>query len=135
MAHILVVDGEQSILDVLTRFLTREGHTVRTALNGRAGLAAAQAEHPELMILAVTMTEIDGFTVCRRLKDDPQTAQIPIILLTGLIEPEYRAQGMAAGADVYHTHPFDRALLAEQIRSLLDGRQPTSPTGQDGDRA
>ena len=66
-AKILVVDDEPSIVDVLTRFLSREGYTVMTAVNGREALECVRQEPPDLILLDVTMPELDGFTVCQQL--------------------------------------------------------------------
>jgi CheY-like chemotaxis protein len=111
-AQILVVDDEPSVIDVLTRFLRREGYNVSTASNGREALDKVQQEAPDLILLDVVMPIMDGFAACQRLKEDPQTALIPIVFLSGLDEPEYRTQGIEAGADDYLTHPFDKSRLA-----------------------
>ena len=83
-AKILVVDDEPSIVDVLTRFLSREGYSVVTAVNGREALEQVRQEPPDLILLDVTMPEMDGFKVCQQLKEDQSTALIPITMLTGL---------------------------------------------------
>lgn len=116
---ILVVDDEPSIVDVLTRFLTREGYSVVTAANGREALDRVQAEQPDLILLDVTMPEIDGFTVCQRLKEDERTALIPITMLTGLDDREHRTRGIEAGADDFLTKPFEQSILRARIRSQL----------------
>src|SRR5690349_6211890 len=103
LATILFVDDEPSIVDVLTRFLTREGYNVVTATNGREALERAKQYWPDIIILDVTMPEMDGFTACEKLKADGDTTDIPILLLTGLDEHKYFLQGMKAGADDYLT--------------------------------
>ena len=77
-AKILVVDDEPSIVDVLTRFLSREGYDVVTAVNGREALERVRQDPPDLILLDVTMPELDGFAVCQQLKEDQRTALIPI---------------------------------------------------------
>ena len=119
LANILVVDDEPSIVDVLTRFLTREGYSVVTASNGREALERVQLEQPDLILLDVTMPEIDGFTVCQRLKEDERTALIPITMLTGLDDREHRTRGIEAGADDFLTKPFEQSILRARIRSQL----------------
>ncbi|MBK9714691.1 MAG: response regulator [Kouleothrix sp.] len=119
LANILVVDDEPSIVDVLTRFLTREGYGVVTASNGREALERVQLEQPDLILLDVTMPEIDGFTVCQRLKEDERTALIPITMLTGLDDREHRTRGIEAGADDFLTKPFEQSILRARIRSQL----------------
>ena len=118
-AKILVVDDEPSIVDVLTRFLTREGYAVVTAANGREALERVHQEQPDLILLDVTMPELDGFTVCQRLKEDEHTALIPITMLTGLDDREHRTRGIEAGADDFLTKPFEQSILRARIRSQL----------------
>jgi putative two-component system response regulator len=119
LAQILVVDDEPSIVDVLTRFLTREGYAVVTASNGREALERVRQEQPDLILLDVTMPEMDGFTVCQRLKEDEHTALIPITMLTGLDDREHRTRGIEAGADDFLTKPFEQSILRARIRSQL----------------
>jgi putative two-component system response regulator len=119
LAQILVVDDEPSIVDVLTRFLTREGYAVVTASNGRQALERVQQDQPDLILLDVTMPEMDGFTVCQRLKEDERTALIPITMLTGLDDREHRTRGIEAGADDFLTKPFEQSILRARIRSQL----------------
>jgi putative two-component system response regulator len=119
LPKILVVDDESSIVDVLTRFLAREGYGVVTASNGREALERVEQEQPDLILLDVTMPEIDGFTVCRRLKEDERTALIPITMLTGLDDREHRTRGIESGADDFLTKPFEQSILRARIRSQL----------------
>ena len=118
-AKILVVDDEPSIVDALTRFLSREGYEVVTAANGLQALERVSQEQPDLILLDVTMPEMDGFTVCQRLKEDENTALIPITMLTGLDDREHRTRGIEAGADDFLTKPFEQSILRARIRSQL----------------
>jgi putative two-component system response regulator len=118
-AKILVVDDEPSIVDVLTRFLSREGYSVITAANGREALERVRQSPPDLILLDVTMPELDGFSVCQRLKEDKRTALIPITMLTGLDDREHRTRGIEAGADDFLTKPFEQSILRARIRSQL----------------
>src|SRR6266487_68909 len=118
-AKILVVDDEPSIVDVLTRFLSREGYRVVTAANGREALERVQEDPPDLILLDVTMPELDGFAVCQRIKEDERTALIPITMLTGLDDREHRTHGIEAGADDFLTKPFEHSILRARIRSQL----------------
>src|SRR5262245_30551698 len=118
-AQILVVDDDPMIVDVLTRFLAREGYSVITAGNGVEALEQVQRHQPDLILLDVTMPEMDGFTACRRLKDDERTALIPITMLTGLDDREHRMRGIEAGADDFLTKPFEQSILRARIRSQL----------------
>jgi putative two-component system response regulator len=119
LAQILVVDDDLMIVDVLTRFLSREGYGVITAQNGIEALEKVNRYQPDLILLDVTMPEMDGFTTCRRLKDDERTALIPITMLTGLDDREHRTRGIEAGADDFLTKPFEHSILRARIRSQL----------------
>ena len=119
LAQILVVDDDPMIVDVLTRFLTREGYGVITAHNGIEALDQVKNHQPDLILLDVTMPEMDGFTACRLLKEDERTALIPITMLTGLDDREHRTRGIEAGADDFLTKPFEHSILRARIRSQL----------------
>ena len=118
-ARILVVDDDPSIVEVLRRFLTREGYTVVTASNGIEAIDRVYSDDPDLILLDVTMPKMDGFTACRRLKDDENTALIPITMLTGLDDLDHRTRGIEAGADDFLSKPFDQTTLRARIRSQL----------------
>lgn len=118
-AQILVVDDDPMITDVLARFLLREGYQVITASNGIEALEKVEQDQPDLILLDVTMPIMDGFTVCRRLKDDEHTALIPITMLTGLDDREHRTRGIEAGADDFLTKPFEQSILRARISSQL----------------
>jgi putative two-component system response regulator len=118
-AQILVVDDDPMIVDVLTRFLSREGYSVLAARNGIEALEKVEQAQPDLILLDVTMPEMDGFTVCRRLKDNEHTALIPITMLTGLDDREHRTRGIESGADDFLTKPFEQSILRARIRSQL----------------
>ncbi|HEU5088060.1 MAG TPA: HD domain-containing phosphohydrolase [Roseiflexaceae bacterium] len=118
-ARILVVDDDPSIVEVLRRFLTREGYMVVTASNGLEAIDRVYSDDPDLILLDVTMPKMDGFTACRRLKDDEKTALIPITMLTGLDDLDHRTRGIEAGADDFLSKPFDQTTLRARIRSQL----------------
>lgn len=118
-ARILVVDDDPAIVEVLRRFLNHEGYTVVTANNGIEALERVHEDHPDLVLLDVTMPKMDGFTTCRRLKEDERTALIPITMLTGLDDLDHRTRGIEAGADDFLTKPFDQTTLRARIRSQL----------------
>lgn len=118
-AEILVVDDEPSVADLLARFLTREGYNVTIARNGREALAHVQQRQPDLILLDVMMPEMDGFTTCQHLKDDRRTALIPVTMLTGRDDYEYRRRGIEAGADDFLSKPFEQNILRARIRSQL----------------
>ncbi|MBO9315226.1 MAG: response regulator, partial [Chloroflexus sp.] len=82
--HVLVIDDDPNVRDILSNLLKRERCVVRTAESGLSGIAAARAELPDLILLDVMMPDLDGFSVCRMLRDDPLTAEVPIIMITAL---------------------------------------------------
>lgn len=118
-AHILVVDDEPDILSVLVYHLSRDGYRVNTAVNGHGALAAAHADRPDLVILDLTLPGMDGYEVLRRLRREPRTAMIPVILLTARQEEEARVRGFEIGADDYITKPFSVRELALRVEALL----------------
>jgi two-component system, cell cycle response regulator len=118
-ARILVVDDVEVNVRLLEAKLSSEYFTVITAANGAAALRLAQAERPDLILLDVMMPEMDGFEVCRRLKADPQTADIPVIMVTALSEVSDRVHGLQAGADDFLTKPVNDIALFARVRSLV----------------
>src|SRR4051812_28717404 len=100
MKKILVIDDEPQSVALITRAL-HEHFQVIPASNGKQGIASAITENPELIILDVHMPEMDGFEVCRRLRDQPSTRHIPIIMLTGEDALDSRVQALDFGADDY----------------------------------
>ena len=119
MPGILVVDDVELNLELLERKLENQGFDTARAVSGAGALEAAQKRVPDLILLDVMMPEIDGFEVCRRLRADPRTAEIPIILLTALSDPADRLRGLQAGADEFLTKPVADDVLFARIRSLL----------------
>lgn len=118
-AKILVVDDDPWILDVLVRILLRDGYTPITATNGVEALEMVARAAPDLILLDVTMPRLDGFAVCKQLKDNEATALIPVTMVTGLDDREHRQRGLEVGADDFLTKPFDQSLLRARIRSQL----------------
>lgn len=118
-ARILIVDDDPGVRETLIRVLQREGYELLTATNGREALEVVARESPDLILLDVTMPELDGFAVCQQLKNDERTALIPVTILTGLDDREHRRYGLEAGADDFLTKPFELSLLRARIRSQL----------------
>lgn len=116
---ILVVDDDAQVSRMLSRLLTREGYRVIVAHDGLAALQIVNQNPPDLILLDVTMPGMDGFEVCRIIKDDPQTALIPVTILTALDAREHRTAGIDAGADDVLTKPFDYGTLRARIRTQL----------------
>lgn len=116
---ILLVDDESQNLEVLRRLMTRRGYDVLTASSGELALRSVVRNRPDLVLLDVNMPGIDGIEVCRRLKADPQTRLIPVVLLTTLTASEDRIRGIEAGADDFLSKPPVMAELEARVRSLM----------------
>ena len=117
-ARILVVDDIEANVRLLEAKLTAEYYEVLTAYDGPTALAIAAAEKPDIVLLDVMMPGMDGFQVCRRLKDDPETRHVPVVLVTALDGRGDRIAGLEAGADEFLTKPIDDVMLFARVRSL-----------------
>jgi putative two-component system response regulator len=115
---ILVVDDEAQNVEVLRRLMTKLGYEVLTASDGDSALQAVLDDRPDLVLLDVNMPGIDGFEVCRRLKSDPATRLLPVLLITSLTASEDRIRGIEAGADDFLLKPPVIAELEARVRSL-----------------
>ena len=117
-ARILVVDDIEANVRLLEAKLAAEYYEVLTARDGPTALAMAAAESPDIVLLDVMMPGMDGFSVCRRLKDDAETRHIPVVLVTALDGRADRVAGLEAGADEFLTKPIDDVMLFARVRSL-----------------
>jgi DNA-binding response OmpR family regulator len=118
--EIMVVDDDPDTLGILVRYIRREGFTVVGAPSGTECLRLTKQHPPDVILLDLMMPEIDGFAVCRALKADPGTAEIPVIMLTARDDVEARAQGMELGVSDFIAKPIVRRELAERIHAQLD---------------
>lgn len=114
---ILVIDDDEKITSMLRRGLAFEGHDVFTAQNGAEGLSMMLSADPDLIILDVMMPKVDGFEVCRRLREGGST--VPVLMLTAKDEVENRVKGLDIGADDYLVKPFALEELLARVRALL----------------
>ena len=117
-ARILVVDDIDSNVRLLEAKLSSEYYEVLTASDGPTALAIAASELPDIVLLDVMMPGMDGFDVCRRLKADPATRHVPVVLVTALDGRADRVAGLEAGADDFLTKPIDDVMLFARVRSL-----------------
>lgn len=118
-ARILIVDDIVVNIKVLEAKLRAEYYEVLSAASGPEGLEIARTQYPDLILLDVMMPGMDGFEVCRRLKAEPATAHIPVVMLTALDGVEDRIKGLEAGADDFLTKPIDETALLARIRNLV----------------
>jgi two-component system phosphate regulon response regulator PhoB len=116
---ILVVDDEEDIQELVKLNLVREGYSVLTCGTGEKALELAHSELPGLIVLDLMLPGIDGLEVCKKLKADPKTENIPIIMLTAKGEESDIVTGLELGADDYVTKPFSGKVLLARIRRLL----------------
>ena len=117
--RILVVDDDPVNTKLLTSMLQTEKYHVITAYNGKGGLEKTYQEHPDLILLDIMMPDIDGYEVTRRLKNDPKTGHIPIMLVTALDGKEDKKRGLESGADEFLNKPINLSELRARVQSLL----------------
>src|ERR1051325_4457219 len=125
--RILVVDDEPDALDLISFNLKASGYDVTTADDGAEALRKARAVHPSLVVLDVMLPEVDGLEVCKTLRREPDTAAIPIIMLTAKAAEIDRVLGLERGADDYLTKPFSPRELVLRVKALLRRRVPAEP--------
>src|SRR5271165_210245 len=116
-ARILVVDDDPTVVEVLTRYLDREGFEVRSAADGIAALEAATQDPPDLIVLDLMLPEMHGLDVFRRVR---LMGRVPVIMLTALGEEEDRVGGLEVGADDYVTKPFSPREVTARVKSVLN---------------
>lgn len=116
---IFIIEDDPSFLRAISHILEREGYQVLTASNGIVGLRKVKEENPDLLILDVMLPGIDGFEICSRLRGEPQTTQLPIIMLSAKGQDTDRATGLKVGANDYLTKPVDHSVLIDRVAALL----------------
>ena len=124
---ILVVDDEEDILELLRFNLSREGCQVSCASSGEEALRLVRTELPDLVVLDLMLPGIDGLEVTRRLKSDPNTKHLPIVMLTAKGEEADIVTGLELGADDYVTKPFSPRILVARVRAVLRRKVKESP--------
>ena len=117
--RVLIVDDQEANRLLLREILESQGHEVAEAVDGVEALARVADAPPDAVLLDVGMPGIDGFEVCRRLKADPATATIPVLLVTALNQRDQRLLGIGAGANDYITKPIDRSDLSLRVRNAI----------------
>ncbi len=119
MAEILIIDDDTAINELIKINLELQGYEVTQAFNGIEGFAKAKQEEPALIILDVMMPEVDGFTVAQRIRQCPEIAETPILMLTALSQLSDKVNGFNIGVDDYLTKPFEIDELIVRVRALL----------------
>lgn len=119
MSKILIIDDDTAILELIKVNLELLGHEAIIASDGVKGFALARQELPDLIILDVMMPDVDGFTVASRIRNNPSTKDIPILMLTALSMIQDKTKGFDAGVDDYLVKPFDLDELKLRVRALL----------------
>ena len=124
---LLVVDDEPDVNRLVTRIFAKRGYRIQVALDGAEALAQIAAERPDLILLDLYLPKLDGWEVCRRLKGDPATAHIPIIMMTAAhANVDDAGIGLGLGADEYVAKPFMQAVILHNVERLLARARPRS---------
>jgi two-component system cell cycle response regulator len=132
-ANILIVEDSPTQALQLQSLLEENDFEVSIAYNGAEGLSCLKEEKPDLVVSDIVMPEMDGYELCRKIKEDDDLKSIPVLLLTQLTEPEDIIKGLDAGADNFVTKPYDPKLLLSQIEYILVNRtMRTSPRTEMG---
>src|SRR6478735_8567151 len=118
-AKILVVDDTPHNVKLLADILGMKGYEVSIATNGEEALAKVAAGHPDLILLDIMMPGLSGYDVCRKMREDPATSLLPVVLCTSLDPGQERVKGIEAGADDFLTKPINQAELFARVKSLL----------------
>jgi two-component system phosphate regulon response regulator PhoB len=121
--NIFVVEDEEDILELIKYHLSREGYIVTTATHGEEAVKAILRKTPDLVLLDLMLPGLDGLDVCRALKKDPKTADIPIIMVTAKGEESDIVTGLELGAEDYITKPFSMKVLIARVRTSLRRRR------------
>ncbi len=118
-ARVLVVDDTERNVKLLADLLTFKGYSVLTAGGGKEALERIAAEQPDIVLLDVMMPDMNGYDVCRKIREAPATATLPVVMVTALDPANERVKGIEAGADDFLSKPINQAELLARVRSLL----------------
>jgi len=125
-SKILIADDNHQNCELLDAYLSEEGYEISMAFDGQQTLDAVAKSHPDLILLDIMMPKMSGYEVCQRLKGDPETRKIPILMVTALAEMGDIEKAVNAGADDFLTKPVNKLELTTRVRSLLQIRHLTS---------
>lgn len=124
--HVLIIEDDRSLSDVLSYNLLQAGYEVDVTHDGLDGLHRAQRQCPDVIVLDLMLPVIDGLEVCRRLRADPALKHVLVVMLTAKSEESDHVVGLAMGADDYVTKPFSIKVLLERIKALLRRQEKNS---------
>src|SRR6185436_2956186 len=125
LERILVVEDERDVAELIAYNLAKEGYEVTTAASGTEALRLTREVAPDLVLLDIMVPQLNGWEVCRRLRQDPETGGIPVIMVTGRVEEGDKVLGFEMGADDYVTKPFSPRELVARVRAVMRrGRKP-----------
>ena len=124
MSKILVVEDSLSQRQAISEILRQVGYNVSIATDGVEALENIQTSSPDLIVLDIVMPRMNGYEVCRRLKNDPKTQNLPVVMCSSKGEEFDRYWGMKQGADAYIVKPFEESELTGTIKQLLRGKLP-----------
>ncbi|GAB5560149.1 MAG: hypothetical protein SynsKO_17960 [Synoicihabitans sp.] len=117
--YILSVDDEPDVTQLIAFSLRRERYEVSTAENGRQALASISERRPDLLLLDLMLPDLDGFAICEILRRDPETADLPVVILSAWNEPDSRHLGLELGAIDFISKPFSPRELTRRVKELL----------------
>jgi two-component system alkaline phosphatase synthesis response regulator PhoP len=128
LGRVLVVEDEPDVAELMRYNLHKEGWDVLTVANGADAVKRAREAHPDIILLDIMVPQLNGWEVCRRLKQDPETAAVPVIMVTGRVEEGDKVLGFELGADDYVTKPFSPRELIARIRAVVRRRRAAEAT-------
>jgi two-component system phosphate regulon response regulator PhoB len=128
-SRVLIVEDDRPLAEVLEYNLRQDGYETLVASQGQDGLNQAKLKGPDLVVLDLMLPVIDGMEVCRRLRADPVTRDVIVLMLTAKSEETDQVAGFAVGADDYVTKPFSVKVLLERVRALLKRKQRSGQSG------
>jgi two-component system phosphate regulon response regulator PhoB len=128
--RVLIVEDDRSLADVLSYNLEQAGFETSVARDGQDGLRQAQIKTPDVVLLDLMLPLLDGIEVCRRLRSDPATLDILVLMLTAKSEETDQIVGFSMGADDYVTKPFSVKVLLERVKALVRRRDSTGEAGE-----
>jgi len=123
---VLIVDDTETNIDILVDTLG-DDYDIAVAMDGEGALEAVEEEPPDLILLDIMMPDMDGYEVCKRLKDNPKTADIPVIFLSALTEADEKQKGLKLGAVDFLTKPFNPSVIQDKVKQHLTAFKKIEP--------